>query len=87
MDKKTLYIASTHYNKVGTIEVDSETKDCVYVDGQRVFKKSGHQFIDKSRKKAVQFLIDKWEAEVWRYERGLAEYKAKLDEAKALLNE
>jgi hypothetical protein len=84
---KTLYIASTHYNKVGTIEVDSETKDCVYVDGQRVFKKSGHQFIDKSRKKAVQFLIQTWERVIAYHERSIGEAKVKLEQAKAMLNE
>lgn len=87
MDKKTLYIACAIYNEVSTIEVDSETKDCVYINGRRTFKVSNHQLISSSRKKAVQFLIDKWEAEVHRYERNLSEQRAKLDKAKALLNE
>ena len=87
MDKKTLYIACAIYNEVSTIEVDSETKDCVYINGRRTFKVSNHQLISSSRKKAVQFLIDKWETEVHRYERNLSEQRAKLDKAKALLNE
>ena len=88
-DKEKFYIADIFDNNVTSVIVDTktETNSCVYIEGGRTLKQTNHRLISRSKREAVQFLIDKWEAEVRRYESNLSESMAKLDKAKALLNE
>lgn len=87
-DKEKFYIADTFDNDVTMVMVDKEnqTKSCVYIGGKKTLKQTNHRFISRSRKKAVQFLIDKWEETVFSLERQLLHYREKLANARSLLN-